>query len=345
MPKSACIAQSAARRMTSVAVGALAIAAVAVAVQPARAQSAYVPLSHSVTLDLSVLDQLGPAPRVPDGRFVLRVPKSPAEQRIASHRHPTHPRQAAKAMAQVEHFGSVTIDYSALPAPVSQPEQRIVLRRPGTHVTHVAAADQPAARAPAASSKPLLKPPAAAPSGIVVLRRPAPQSAPMPSPPQTPRPQVAALSPADFERITPAAGSSDEPLPQPLLGGTALAATRSPAAPIVDPAVSAPRSDSGTVRFAPGVAELQGDATVVLDSLAQKLRTSPQERIQLVAYASGNKDQAIEARRISLARAVAVRAYLIQRGVSSTQIDVRALGNRVKDGGSADRVDLVALGR
>jgi outer membrane protein OmpA-like peptidoglycan-associated protein len=341
MPKWARIAQSAARRMTSVALGALAVAAVAVAVQPARAQSAYVPLSHSVTIDLSVLDRLGPAPHVPDGRFVLRVPKSPAEQRIASRRHPAHPQRAAKTMAQVEHFGSVTIDYAALPAPVSEPEERIVLRRPGTQVTHVAAADRPTVRAPAAPLKPL----AAAPTGIVTLRVPAPQPAPMPTPRETPRPQVAALPPADFGRITPSAGSSDEPLPQPLLGGTALAATWSPAAPIVNPAVSAPRSDSGAVRFAPGVAELQGDAAVVLDSLAQKLRTSPQERIQLVAYASGSKDQAIEARRISLARAVAVRGYLIQRGVSSTQIDVRALGNRVKDGGSADRVDLVTLGR
>lgn len=122
-----------------------------------------------------------------------------------------------------------------------------------------------------------------------------------------------------------------------------MAATRSPTELVSDTAV--PQSDSRAIRFAPGAAELQGDATAVLNRVVQKLKTDPRERIALVAYAGGDADQAIKARRVSLARAVAVRAYLIEHGVPSARIDVRALGNRVTGGGSADRVDLVTTGR
>jgi outer membrane protein OmpA-like peptidoglycan-associated protein len=51
----------------------------------------------------------------------------------------------------------------------------------------------------------------------------------------------------------------------------------------------------------------------------------------------------MEARRVSLARAVAVRAYLIEKGVRSLRIDVRALGNRADTGPAADQVDLLVV--
>ena len=43
---------------------------------------------------------------------------------------------------------------------------------------------------------------------------------------------------------------------------------------------------------------------------------------------------------MSLSRALAVRAYLIDQGVRSTRMDVRALGSKVGDG-PADRVDVL----
>jgi outer membrane protein OmpA-like peptidoglycan-associated protein len=61
-----------------------------------------------------------------------------------------------------------------------------------------------------------------------------------------------------------------------------------------------------------------------------------------MAYASGDDDEARRARRISLSRALAVRAYLINKGVRSTRMDVRALGNKV-EGDPADRVDIVTM--
>ena len=64
------------------------------------------------------------------------------------------------------------------------------------------------------------------------------------------------------------------------------------------------------------------------------------QAIAVIGVANG----AVEARLTSLARAVVVRDYLIQRGVSGAQIKVRALGNRAEGGGSLDRVDLMVLG-
>lgn len=74
-----------------------------------------------------------------------------------------------------------------------------------------------------------------------------------------------------------------------------------------------------------------------------KLKGNDALRVQLIAHAAGGDEDAIEARRLSLARAVAVRAYLIEGGVRSLRMDVRALGNRADGGGPSDRVDLVIV--
>lgn len=67
-------------------------------------------------------------------------------------------------------------------------------------------------------------------------------------------------------------------------------------------------------------------------------------RAQIAAYAAGTSDTANQARRMSLSRALAVRSYLIEKGVASTRLDVRALGNQVENG-SPDRVDISLAGR
>jgi outer membrane protein OmpA-like peptidoglycan-associated protein len=67
-------------------------------------------------------------------------------------------------------------------------------------------------------------------------------------------------------------------------------------------------------------------------------------RVQLKAFASGSADNLSAARRMSLSRALAVRSYLIEQGIRSTRIDVRALG-LAGDSGPLDRVDVVLLSR
>ena len=99
------------------------------------------------------------------------------------------------------------------------------------------------------------------------------------------------------------------------------------------------------VMFAPNVTDMPDQAKATLSNVVKAMQADEQIRIQLVAYASGPPDQASQARRVSLSRAIGVRAYLIEQGIKSARIDVRALGNRTDIGGPPDRVDVVALDR
>ncbi len=87
-------------------------------------------------------------------------------------------------------------------------------------------------------------------------------------------------------------------------------------------------------------ADIPDGVKAQLDSLAQKMASDDNLRIELLAYASGTTEMASRARRMSLSRALAVRSYLIKQGVRSTRMDVRALGNNV-EGSPADRVDII----
>jgi len=86
-------------------------------------------------------------------------------------------------------------------------------------------------------------------------------------------------------------------------------------------------------------------AKTTLNTVAKAMKADEQVHVQLVAYASGLPDQASQARRISLSRAISVRSYLMEQGIKSSRIDVRALGNRADAGGPTDRVDIVAIDR
>lgn len=143
------------------------------------------------------------------------------------------------------------------------------------------------------------------------------------------------------------------------MGGDKVAAAAPPAAaapafaapPPVTAAAVAPSvvtaigDKTVRVRFPTGVADLPEGAKRDLDGLAQKLASAEQTRLQLVAYAGGGPDEANQARRLSLSRALAVRTYLIAQGVPNSRMDVRALGNRSDGGAPADRVDIVMLDR
>lgn len=63
-------------------------------------------------------------------------------------------------------------------------------------------------------------------------------------------------------------------------------------------------------------------------------------RVQLHGFANGTSESPSQARRLSLFRALSVRTYLMKKGIRSTRIDVRALGNK-GDGEAANRVDVI----
>mgnify|MGYP003386189940 CR=1 FL=1 len=76
-----------------------------------------------------------------------------------------------------------------------------------------------------------------------------------------------------------------------------------------------------------------------LDQLAHHIG-SAQIRVLLRAFGGTSGDDSHEAHRVALHRALAVRKYLIARGVPSTCIDVNAMGG-ARDGGTSDRVDVL----
>lgn len=95
-----------------------------------------------------------------------------------------------------------------------------------------------------------------------------------------------------------------------------------------------------SIDFAEGASDLTPGALAALDEIAGKLRADDALRVQLLAYAKAIDDNTSRARRMSLSRALAVRAYLIEKGVRSTRMDVRALGSSI-EGEPADRVDII----
>ncbi len=146
-----------------------------------------------------------------------------------------------------------------------------------------------------------------------------------------------------------AAPKAPEPTPPPVIAAAPpkmpdpTPAAPTPAAPVRVASAASAGSNLNAIDFSAGTTELPTSAKPALDAVAAKLATNDAMRVQVVAHATGGSDQAIEARRVSLARAVAVRGYLIEKGVRSLRIDVRALGNRADDAPAGDQVDLVLV--
>ncbi|MCW5752439.1 MAG: OmpA family protein [Alphaproteobacteria bacterium] len=96
-----------------------------------------------------------------------------------------------------------------------------------------------------------------------------------------------------------------------------------------------------SIPFEGGSPGLARAAEGQLAALADRLNANSQERVQVNAYAEGDSPAA--AKRLALSRALAVRAYLTERGIAATRIDVRAVGPT--DSGPRNRVDLLPAAR
>ncbi|WP_282606688.1 OmpA family protein [Pelagibius sp. Alg239-R121] len=113
---------------------------------------------------------------------------------------------------------------------------------------------------------------------------------------------------------------------------------------------SASRGNTGAkvsevqVLFGSNEAALSGQAKSSLESVAEAMLADEASEVQLFAYAGQADIDATQARRLSLSRAMAVRAYLIGKGVRPARMQVRALGNKTTSG-SPDRVDVVPAKR
>lgn len=94
--------------------------------------------------------------------------------------------------------------------------------------------------------------------------------------------------------------------------------------------------------FPAGEADLPVEAKSTIDSgIVGALKSQPQARVQIVAWASAPDGKEGSARRTSLSRALAVRSYLISQGIDATRMDVRAMGVQTDPKAAPDKVDLI----
>lgn len=197
--------------------------------------------------------------------------------------------------------------------------------------------------APTITAKPATPPPATLlrERTTVASKAPAPKAAapkaaaPMPVTPKAPAPTAAAPVPETAKAPKPRVEAPPAAKPKaPRTKTAALPPAKAPDKPTTDKMLR--------FEFAGNSADLPSNATSELKTLAERLLRADSLRVQVKAYASAVEGGPSAARRLSLSRALAVRAFLIGQGVRSTRIDVRALGNR-SEGGPPERVDLVVV--
>jgi len=185
--------------------------------------------------------------------------------------------------------------------------------------------DTPSSNAASNAGRPLQLP--APPSAVAAAPSPVPAPAPAPAAvAQAPVIQApAAPAPAAPRAANPAAQQSALLTPPPVSS-------------------AAPSAGQVNLTFEAGKSDLSGEGSGALEALARALANT-EDRIQIRAYASASgADAASGARRLSLSRALAVRGFLIDRGIRSTRIDVRALG-APSDNSPPDRVEVAPVGR
>lgn len=233
---------------------------------------------------------------------------------------------------------------------------RVTLRPPSEAPASVPA-EKPAtatASAPPKPEMPKAAEPAPAPKVAEAPSAPAKMAPPAPKAP-APAPKTAAALPPP---PAPTETASSAPPPPPPVDAPAASApppapnvTAAPSAPEkpteqASAPVAAPAGDGGPwqVLFNGDDTKLSADGQGVLSGVVEKLGADEKQRVQLLAYAAGDDLTSSKARRISLSRALSVRSFLIEKGIRSTRIDVRALGDKAEND-PKNRVDVNVVTR
>lgn len=339
----------------------------------------------NVTVNMGVLESLGPTPTVPEmlrpgtpvaepgydsrgGSFAgaepsrrgagsgapsLGVDSAPAPDWL---RRPDAPRYAP--LPETLGLRSTTAPTLKPPSASSPGASRSAappLRAPEPRLPETRAAEPsapPRAETKAAAARP------GAPTPVTAPPPPKPAAPPVTAPPVTteatppkpPAPVVEATPKAPPPPAVPIAATPASMREAPAAPETATRVAAAAAGPTTAPATSESASAQGAdgdvlrVPFDADQSTLPQSVSGELDALVGRLRKDTSLRVQLLAYADGDDDNANKARRLSLSRALAVRAYLIDKQIQSTRMDVRALGNRTKES-PKDRVDVVLVSR
>ncbi len=223
-----------------------------------------------------------------------------------------------------------------LPAP-EKPAPKVVAPKPEEMAPPPPPPLPAAKHAPADNNVP---PPAPKVSSVPVVEVKQKETVTPPPPPPPVSPVVTSKPPASKD-VVPSL-----PALTPLTGEhEAEKEMQENALPVPPPPISVPplspvkvQAISKTITFDRDKTDLADAAKTELAEVAEALKQS-QGSVRIVAYAAGTTEQASVAKRISLSRALAIRAFLIGKGVNQLNITVQALGNQVKSG-NADRADV-----
>jgi len=127
-----------------------------------------------------------------------------------------------------------------------------------------------------------------------------------------------------------------KPLPAPTIAKEDFGVK--PETPAETPAPIVEGSVSVSLTFDKDKTDLNESAKAKLNGLAEQIKKEDRN-VRIVSYAAGTAEQASIARRISLSRALQIRAFLIDKGVNQLKINVQALGNKVTEG-EPERADI-----
>ena len=199
--------------------------------------------------------------------------------------------------------------------------------------------------APRATAKAVQPAPAPKVAMTAPVAAPEPAVAPAPAPVVTPaapeKPTISAPAPQKLEAPVQAQSAPPPPTvakapdvtPSETVAPTKAASTEMPKteqASVPGAGADAELGLAMQLVFANDATRLSAEAKNQLKLLAGNVKDKESVRLQLMAYAGGDKLSASLARRLSLSRALSVRSFLIENGIRSTRIDVRALGNKTE---------------
>jgi outer membrane protein OmpA-like peptidoglycan-associated protein len=209
-----------------------------------------------------------------------------------------------------------------------------------------------------AAAPPPAPPPKAAPQRSVARPQPAPAhqvsvNKPRPKPP-APFATASAAPPASAAPQSSGSGIplslGEEPIQPPSAPPPSHPVKMAKAEP--PPAQTAPKpADEGVgpgltkqsqIIFASGIADPAPSSIDAIKGLSTPLNSAlaaGATRVEIVAYGGARGDKSSDARRLSLKRAIIIRQLLIDGGVPTGSIDVRAMGG-ANDNEPADRVDI-----
>ncbi|MGH7044214.1 MAG: OmpA family protein [Acetobacteraceae bacterium] len=142
---------------------------------------------------------------------------------------------------------------------------------------------------------------------------------------------AAGARPATTPPTTPALAAPAIPPPPAALAGLA---------PLIGPAPpAAPHPAALTIPFPPGQAELTAAETAAIAKLVHATPQTEATSFSVLAYAAGSPQNPSAARRLALARALAVHDALLAAGVPGVRIFLRAVGPP-HGPGAPDRAEL-----